>query len=185
MLRRRLAAGSLTLVGLLALGPRALGPGVACAEESQTTRVSVGGALEGVAYGFLIPTSGRARFDVALDYLATPAVELRLLPSLGFGLGVADALFFDLSLGLSAALRLSPAPVYTIWLGYMARVGVAAETADAAETVGALAVHGPQLSLASFRFGEGGRFELDHWGEALLPPIWGYGVGFAFRVRVD
>jgi hypothetical protein len=67
----------------------------------------------------------------------------------------------------------------------MARVGVAAETSDAADTVGALSVHGPQISLASFRFGESGRFEFDHWGEALLPPIWGYGVGFAFRVRVD
>jgi hypothetical protein len=180
MVRRRLAAGSLTLVGLLALGP-----GVACAAESEPTRVSVGGALEGVAYGFFVPTAGRARFDVALDYLATPAVELRLLPALGFGLGVADDLFFDFSASLSAALRLSPAPVYTLWIGYMARVGVAAETADAADTVGALAVHGPQLSLSSFRFGEGGRFELDHWGELLLPPFPGYGVGLAFRVRVD
>jgi hypothetical protein len=173
------------VTGALVLALAALLPGAAHAEEASTTRMSVGGALEGVAYGIPIPTSGRARFDFALDYLATPAVELRLLPSLGLGLGVADDLYFDLSLALSAALRLSPAPVYTIWLGYMGRVGVAAETADAADTVGALSVHGPQLSLASFRFGEDGRFELDHWGELLLPPIWGYGIGLAFRVRVD
>lgn len=170
---------------LLLLGPLALGPGVADAQQPESTRVSVGGAVEGVAYGYFVPTSGRVRFDLPIDYLATSAVELRALSSLGFGLGVSNDLFFDLSLSLSLSLRVRPAPVYTIWLGYMARVGVAAETADAADSVGALAVHGPQLSLSSFRFGERERFEFDHWGELLVAPIWGYGTGLAFRVALD
>ncbi|MBK6520299.1 MAG: hypothetical protein IPG04_40790 [Polyangiaceae bacterium] len=170
----------------LALGAALLTPRQARADdEPGPLTLRVGGGLEGVGYGYFIPTSGRARLDLAIDYAVSPVVELRLLPSLSFGLGVNYDLFFDLSGGVAAALRLRPTPVYTIWLGYAARVGVAAEVEDASETVGALGVHGPQLSLTSFRFGEQGRFELDHWGELLLPPFAGYGFALAFRARVE
>lgn len=173
----------------LALCAAAWPAGVARADDADAdapaVRLRVGGGAEGVAYGYFIPTSGRGRVDLAIDYAVSRHVELRLMPSLSFGFGVADDLFFDVSAGLAAALRLRPAPVYTIWLGYAARVGVAAEVDDPSDSVGALGVHGPQLSLTSFRFGEGGRYELDHWGELLLPPFAGYGFGFAFRAAVE
>jgi hypothetical protein len=64
-------------------------------------------------------------------------------------------------------------------------VGIGAYTSSQYEPAGVLPLHGPDLSLASFRFGSRGQFEIDQGGGVFMPPIWGYHFGLTVRYSFE
>ena len=142
-------------------------------------RIGVGGGLEFAAFPFF-PSAVSTVFEANFDLRLARAVDLRLAGSIGLLLGQADDTYLALLPGALAALRINPAPYYSLWLGYGAKLGVASELDDA-DSLGVLPLHGPSLSLSSFRFGSRGQFELDHWGTLFVAPIWGYGASLLLR----
>ncbi len=153
-------------------------------EERAGTSYWLGGGVEMLAF-YVFPTGGLATLEGALDVRLAKAVSFRLTQLLGFGGGVSDSGFFTVLPTLRASFRFYPAPYYSIWLGYSGRAGLAVALGDAREPVGVLPLHGPDLSLASFRFGARGEFELDHGGGAFLTPFWGYHSSVVLRYRFE
>ena len=148
-------------------------------ERDSGLRVSLGGGLEFAAFP-LFPSAVSTVFEASFDLRLARAVDIRFAGSLGLLLGEADDTYLAFVPGALAALRVNPVPYYSLWLGYGAKLGIAAELEDA-DSLGVLPLHGPSLSLSSFRFGSRGQFELDHWGTLFVEPIWGYGASLLLR----
>lgn len=140
----------------------------------------LGGGADALAFYFF-PTAGAAFIDGAVDVRLVRWVDFRATTSLSFGAGVADELYFLTMLMLRPEIRFHPTPHYTIWLGYSGRLGVGVYFEEENEQAGVFPLHGVDLSLTSFRFGERGQFELELDGGAFLPPTLGYRAGLALR----
>jgi hypothetical protein len=153
-------------------------------DRTHGNALMLGGGGEALAFWFL-PSAGDVYVEGALNVRLAKAVDFRATQRLGFGVGLADGgAFFTCLPALILSFRFHPAPYYTIWLGYEGRVGIAAHVSGS-DDVGVLPLHGPDLSLASFRFGRRGEFELDHDGGIFVAPIWGYHGGFTLRYSFE
>ena len=134
---------------------------------------SLGGGVDILSF-WLIPTGALATLEGSLNVGLSRGVDFRLTGLFGIGAGVSDSAYVTALPGVRAAFRFSPVPRWSMWAGYEGRLGVAAYVTEDNDPVGALPLHGPSVSIASFRFGSRGQFEFDHDGGVFLPPIWGY-----------
>lgn len=164
---------------LVAMADEASKPAADWTERNSGHRISVGGGLEFSAFP-LFPSAVSTVFEASFDLRLAREVDIRFAGSLGLQLGEADDTYVAVLPGALAALRVNPSPYYSLWLGYGGKLGLAAELGDA-DSLGVLPLHGPSLSLSSFRFGSRGQFELDHWGTLFVAPIWGYGASLLLR----
>ena len=144
-------------------------------EQRQGAHFMLGGGMEVFAFTFY-PSAGVGYVEPSLNVGLSDGVDFRLSGMVGVGGGMADGGYGVILPGARPALRFHVLPRYTIWIGFSGRAGLVVEDEPAL-----LPLYGPEISLASFRFGDRGQLEFDHDGGVFLPPIFAVKTGFVAR----
>jgi hypothetical protein len=153
-------------------------------DRASGTSFRLGGGVEALSFS-LYPTAAVAYVEGSFDVRLVKEVSFRITHMVGFGGGEAEDAYITILPALRVAIRFNPVPYYSLWLGYEGRAGVVGAFGYVHDPVSVLPLHGPDISLAAFRFGSRGQYELEHDGGLFVAPIWGYHFGFVARYSFE